>query len=322
MIHANPSDPADPISHVFSLLRVDHRYPARLDARGSWALSFPGSSHVRFGAAVAGSCWLTVGGEPEPVRLEAGDGYLLTRGQVYAVGSDPALQPEDGVQLFREHEGHVRYGSENGSRTSLVSGRFTFDELSSEVLLRILPPTLHLKASSAPQVLRAAIDLLDYETRERRFGASLVTHHIAQIMLVHALRLVASSPGHAPLGWLAALANPQIGTALQLLHAQSDRRWTVAELARTAGMSRSIFALRFKELTGSAPLDYLLHLRMRKAGLALRSSQRNVATVAYEAGYRSESAFSNAFKRVMGASPKDFRERAAPLPARDLSLHG
>ncbi|SFP26614.1 AraC family transcriptional regulator [Variovorax sp. 770b2] len=307
------TDPSDPISHVFSLLRVDHRYPARLDARGDWALSFPGSSHVRFGAAVAGACWLTVGNEAQPLRIEAGDGYLLTRGQVYTVASDLSIRPEDGVELFRRNDSHLHYGTGQGERVSLVSGRFTFDELSTEVLLGVLPPTLHLKAGDgSSEVLKAAIDMLDYETRERRFGASFVTHHVAQIMLVHALRRVAASPEHPPLGWLAALANPHIGAALGLMHAQSDRRWTVGELARAAGMSRSIFALRFKELTGSAPLDYLLHLRMRKAGLALRAGRGNVASIAYEIGYRSESAFSNAFKRVMGASPKDFRAHAAP----------
>src|SRR5690606_18863889 len=216
--------------------------------------------------------------------------------------------PKEGVHLFREHEGRVEYGEGEGPRASLVSGRFAFDELSSELLLQVLPPIVHLKsADDVAQVLRAAIDMLDYETRDRRFGASLVTHHVAQIMLIQALRLVAAAPDHAPLGWLAALANRRIGIALRLMHEQTRRRWTVIDLAEAAGMSRSIFALRFKELTGSAPLDYLLHLRMRKASQALRSGATSIASVAFEAGYHSESAFSNAFKRVMGMPPKTFR---------------
>ena len=302
----------DPLSHVFSLLSIDQRHPARLDARGSWSLAFPGSSHVRFGAAVAGGCWLIVEGEPAPLRLEQGDGYLLTRGQAYTVTTDPQLSPDDGFLVFRSQGSHVRYGEGPDPCVSLVSGRFTFDELSNELLLQVLPRTMHLKAGGdLPQVLQAAIDILDYETRDRRFGASLVTHHVAQIMLVQALRRVAASPDHPPMGWLAALADPRIGVALKAMHEQLDRRWTVGELARAAGMSRSIFALRFKQLTGNAPLDYLLRLRMRTACQALGAGHTNVAGVAYEIGYHSESAFSNAFKRVMGAPPKRFLPQKA-----------
>jgi AraC-like DNA-binding protein len=296
----------DPLRHIFPLLRIDPRRPARLDTGGTWALRFPGSPHVRFGAAVAGMSWLTVAGQQHPLKLESGDGYLLTRGQAYTVGSDPDMPGEDGFALFRQQGGHVQYGSARS--VSLVSGRFTFDELSSELLLQVLPPIVHLKpADDSAVVLRAAIDLLDYETREQRLGASLVTHHVAQIMLVQALRMVAASEIARPMGWLAALADPRIGAALQLMHEQIDRRWTVHELAKVAGMSRSVFARRFKQLVGSAPLDYLLHLRMRVAGNALRSGRGNVSAVALEIGYRSESAFSTAFKRIMGAPPKDFR---------------
>ncbi len=296
----------DPLLQIFSLLKVDHRHPARLDTGGTWALRFPGSSHVRFGAAVRGACWLSVEGAPESIHLQAGDGYLLTRGQPYTMASDLGLPTEEGAPLFRQQNSLVRYG-EGEPDTTLVAGRFTFDELSSELLLQVLPSLVHLKAEGEGSVLQAAIHMLDHETRERRLGASLVTHHIAQIMLVQSLRQIAASPDRPAMGWLAALADPRIGAALQLMHEQLDRRWTVNDLAREAGMSRSIFALRFKQLTGSAPLDYLLHLRMRMACQALQSGERNVAEVAYEAGYHSESAFSNAFKRVMGVPPKTFR---------------
>lgn len=295
----------DPLLQIFSLLKIDLKHPARLDAGGTWALKFPGSSHVRFGAVAQGQCWLTVQGQKEPILLCAADGYLLTRGQAYTLGSAPDLPAEEGAPLFRQHNSRVHCGQ--GEGTSVVSGRFTFDELSSEALLQVLPPIVHLQGDHHSPVLQAAIDMLDYETRHQCLGASLVTHHVAQIMLVHSLRQLAASSESPAMGWMAALADPRIGTALQLMHEKIDQRWTVNDLARAAGMSRSIFALRFKQLTGSAPLDYLLRLRMRIACQALQTGERNVAEVAYEAGYHSESAFSNAFKRVMGVPPKTFR---------------
>jgi AraC-like DNA-binding protein len=301
----------DTLRHVFTLLQVDNRPPARLETGGEWALKFRGSSHVRFAAVVAGSCWLEVEGLTHPLQLSAGDGYLLTRGQSYQVGSRPGMDALDGMPLFRaSRDGRVAYGA--GRDTVLVSGRFTFSELHSEQLLQILPAVMYLPAGGkAGPALAASIGLLDYETRQPRFGGSVVCHHLAQVMLIEALRIVVDSPDHPPLGWLAALADSRIGVALQAIHDNPARPWTVALLAKEAGMSRSLFALRFRGLAGAAPLDYLLKLRVKIAAQALRTSRRSVSAIAYDVGYQSESAFSNAFKRETGMAPRDFRQQPA-----------
>jgi AraC-like DNA-binding protein len=305
----------DPLRRLFPLLNIDLRDPTRIDTGGNWALCFPGSSHVRFGAVVAGFCWLTADGAAKPLKLECGDGYLLTRGQSYAIASDPSLPAEDGVALLPGRQGGpIKYGP--GEGTSLISGRFKFDELSNELLLQVLPPVVHLSGSGLDSIpLKAAIDIVDYETRTQGFGATLITHHVAQIMVVQSLRSAIVSSPRQPMGWLAGLADPRIGMAMELMHEQIDKRWTVAELAKAAGMSRSLFARRFKELSGSTPLDYLLRLRMRIALEALRSGQRNIATIGYEMGYQSESAFTVAFSRVMGRPPSEFRKSHEMSPS-------
>jgi AraC-like DNA-binding protein len=106
-------------------------------------------------------------------------------------------------------------------------------------------------------------------------------------------------------GWIGALSDPKIGAGLRLLHRDVSRNWKVEELARSVGMSRSAFALRFKTLVGVPPLDYLLRWRMQRARDLLRRND-NVATVAFRLGYQSESAFGNAFKRIYGRSPKRY----------------
>lgn len=301
----------DTLRHVFSLLQVDNRPPARLETGGEWALQFRGSSHVRFGAVVSGSCSLVVEGLKKPLKLSAGDGYLLTRGQAYQLGSDPALPAEDGMALYRARtDGRVVYGAARD--TIIVSGRFKFSELHSEQLLQMLPAVMHMTANGTDgPALAASVRLLDYETEQTRFGGSVVCHHLAQVMLIEALRLVVESPDHPPFGWLAALADPRIGVALQAIHDKPADAWTVAQLAKVAGMSRSLFALRFRRLVGAAPLDYLLKLRVKLAGQALRTSRRSVSSIAYDMGYQSESAFSNAFKRETGVSPRDYRTQVA-----------
>jgi len=93
------------------------------------------------------------------------------------------------------------------------------------------------------------------------------------------------------------------------------------ELAASVGMSRSKFALRFKSLVGPGPFDYLLHWRMHLAVRALRGSNKPIYSVAFGLGYESESAFSNAFKRVMGYSPNSLRMREKALQAENGLPH-
>jgi AraC-like DNA-binding protein len=112
-------------------------------------------------------------------------------------------------------------------------------------------------------------------------------------------------------GWLQALGDPRVGAAIRLLHAEPARRWQLQELAAAAGMSRSNFALRFKQLAGLAPLDYLLRWRMRLGAKALRGGSDPVSAIAWALGYQSESAFSHAFKRINGMSPQAYRRNAA-----------
>lgn len=298
----------DSFSQMFPLVRVDSRPAARLETGGEWALRFTGSSHVRFGACVAGTIWLEAAG-CAPLALSPGDGYLLTQGQRYQLGSRPGIAATDGMPLYRAaRDGRVFHGEARG--TVFVSGRFTFDELRSKQLLEVLPPVIHIPADCAvAPALAAAVRMLDFETSEPLFGAGLVCHHVAQVMLVQALRVIKASPGPEPVGWLAALADPRIGLALQAIHGKPGQDWSVAELANIAGMSRSLFASRFHTLAGAAPRDYLLKLRLKLAAQMLRGSKRSISSIGYEVGYRSESAFSNAFKREAGCSPSEFRER-------------
>jgi AraC-like DNA-binding protein len=106
------------------------------------------------------------------------------------------------------------------------------------------------------------------------------------------------------------IALTRIGQALRVLHADPGRRWTLEGLAQEAAMSSTAFALRFKVLVGRPPLDYLLRWRMRLAARALASAHLRLAEIALSVGYESESAFSVAFKRVMGCAPKQYQTRA------------
>lgn len=307
----------DPLSDILTLLNVRTAHFSRFEAGGEWALRFGGFEHVKIGALLAGSCWLTAEGSA-PVRLTAGDCYLLAVGRPYEVADALETPAADGFEVYAAAgPGTVYYGTipDSPDRTVMIGGSITFDDNTAALMLDSLPGLVRIAADSAPaQVLRPALRMLADETAVARPGTEVMTRHLTQILFIQALRAYLADDGADALpSWLGALNDPPIATALTLMHQQPDRRWTVADLASAVGMSRSSFALHFKTLVGLPPLDYLLRWRMRSAAQALRSGDRTVASVATEWGYASESAFSNAFKRVTGSSPARYWSKAPSL---------
>ncbi|MDO8211748.1 AraC family transcriptional regulator [Conexibacter sp. CPCC 206217] len=314
-----PTSTADPLSDVLDLLRVERAVSAVLEAGGAWAVRFPPYAHVKFSAVLRGSCWLVADGVAEPVRLHAGDAYLLADGAPYVLASDLGLEPVEAGPIFERAraEGRAaRVGDQAcGGHPDLVisGGGFSFDARNAALLLDALPPLVVMRgddpaAPRAAAVVRAAVELLAAERAQPSLGSGLMQERLADVLFLQALRVVvASGASPAQRGWLSALGDPQIGAALRLMHGEIARRWTVAELAAAVGMSRSSFAERFRRLVGAAPLDYLLQWRMRTAARALEDPARTVSSVAYAWGYTSDSAFSNAFKRVMGSAPAHYR---------------
>lgn len=298
----------DPLSDVFHLLKVESVLSARLEVYGAWSLRFSAYEHIKFGGVLEGSFWLWFEDGAPPVELRAGDFYLLTQGQAYCTGSDPSLPPIDGREVLatsRCADGIVRYG-QSGEKVSAAGGRFVFDANTSELLLKSLPSLIHIPAASgtAP-ALRAVLDLLRLETETPRLGASVAAASLANMVLVQVLREYLASGVHMQ-GWLGALADPKIGTALALIHADVARRWKVDELAAAVAMSRTTFAERFRALVGMTPIDYLTDWRIAKASAALREG-KSIASIAESIGYGSEAAFNSAFKRIVGQSPGRYR---------------
>ena len=312
----------DPLSDVLSLLKVEDAAFGRLEAGGQWALQSPKAKHVVFCALLDGPCWLIPDDADQPIRMGAGDCFAISNGTSFRLCSDLTANAEDYSAPLKNPTNAVRRLG-TGSGTSLIGGRFTFADACPKPLLGFLPPTLYIRAGSdSATSLRGILHKLAYELDNAHVGKALMMNHLAQVALLAALRAYVTCEQQPSQGWLGALADERIGKALSLMHADVAKRWTVADLATSVGMSRSKFALRFKSLVGLGPLDYLLHWRMNLAVRALRGSNKPVNSVAYGLGYESESAFSNAFKRVMGYSPKSLRMREKTLQTENGSPSG
>jgi len=316
----------DPLSDVLSLLKPQSYMSAGFDAGGNWSIRFPGQpGTIKCGAVVTGSCWLSVDGVGEPVRLETGDCFLLPGGRPFGLASDTTVPPVDAIRIFpsARNGGIVRHNG--GGDYFLVSSRFTLAGHHAGILLKMLPPIVHIQNASARAAMRWSVERMMQELREPQPGGFLVIQHLAHMMLVQALRLHLTEGPKGGVGWLSALADRRMGAAIGAMHGDPAHRWSLPALAKLAGMSRSSFALKFKRAVGVAPLEYLARWRMLLAADRLESTGDPVSTVARGLGYESESAFSTAFKRVMGCSPRQYarsRLPAFPSPGERLPERG
>jgi AraC-like DNA-binding protein len=164
--------------------------------------------------------------------------------------------------------------------------------------------------------MRWSLERLGQELREPQPGGFLVAEHLAYLMLVQALRLHLAEGLKGGVGWLFALGDRQMSAAITAMHDDPAHRWTLQQLAQIAGMSRSIFAQKFKDTVGEPPMEYLLRWRMTLAGDKLVDSSDPISVIALSLGYESESAFGKAFKRVMGCSPRQYSRGRSPTQSR------
>ena len=296
----------DALSDVLSLLKPRRPMCGGTDNGGEWSIQFGPHEGLKFYAIIAGACWLAVEGVAEPARISAGDGYLLPRGRPFRIASDLSLPPVDASTVYYPPmNGAIR--TLNGGGDCLGVGcHFTFAGTHANILLGVLPPIVPIQQDADKAALRWSLERMLSEFREPRPGGLLVIQHLAQMMLIQAIRAYLAEGPAGGVGWLFALTDPTIGASINALHQDPSYPWTVQTLADRAGLSRSTFALKFKETVGSSPLDYLTRWRMLLAGDKLTHSTDPIATIARTVGYESESAFSTAFKRVMGSSPRQY----------------
>jgi AraC-like DNA-binding protein len=296
----------DPLSGVLSLLKPRNTMCGGFDVGGEWSFQFPKHEGIKCYAVASGQCWLSVENVPEAVHLKAGDCFLLPLGRPFRLASDLALEPVDFRSLYPIPLNGRIASWNGGGDVSGVGGYFGLEGNHAGILLGMLPPIVHIRKEADKLALRWSIERMMAELREPQPGSFLILEHLAQMMLVQALRAHLADGLSGSVGWLFALADPQMSLAIQSMHDDPGHPWTLQDLSERVGMSRSGFAQKFKETVGATPIDYLTRWRMLLAGDRLTNSSDPISVISQSLGYESESAFSTAFKRVMGCSPRQY----------------
>lgn len=300
----------DPLSEVLSLLKLHSYMAGGFDLAGEWSVQFGRYEGIKCYALVSGQCWLVVDGVPDAIQLQTGDCFLLPRGLPFRLASDIKLPAVDAQTLLATPlNGGIRTWNGGGECFS-VGGHFAFTASHARILFEELPPIVHIRSESEKAELRWALERLRQELRDQLPGTSLVAQQLATMLLIQALRLHLAEGSDGRAGWLFALVDNQMKAAITSMHDDPAHRWTLQELAERSGMSRSIFASKFKATVGTAPMEYLTRWRMLLAGQRLTSSDDPISVIALSLGYESESAFGKAFRRVIRSSPRQYRRSA------------
>ena len=306
----------DVLSDVITVMRTGQPRSARVAWHAPWAQRFasvPGAAG--FQIVLQGSCWLLLP-DADPVPLAAGDVVFRPHGRGHTLADNPATppapacDPSDPQALQRYATGTV--GTPAGAgipATVTLCGAYELDPARAHPLLDDLPELIRLPAHLGrhPE-LRATVDLLATELERPRLGTDAIIPALLDTLLLHILRTwLDQNPTPATTGWAAALNDPATTAALQAIHRDPARPWTVATLAAEAGLSRAPFARRFTTLLGQPPLSYLTWWRMTTAARLLRESDAPLRIIAQQAGYSSEVALAAAFKRQYGLTPGRYR---------------
>ena len=292
----------DPLAEVIALLQPRAVFSRRISGAGRWGVAYSAFGHPSFCAVLEGRCRLAVDGQ-RALTLEAGDFVLLPATPGFTMsGFEPVRPVRLDPKVTSAHLGEVRHGTRGGPPdVRLLGGWFAFDSPDAALLVSLLPALVHVRGVERLSML---VRLVGEESSERRPGRELVLTRLVEVLLIEALR---STPGEdAPAGLLRGLADAPLASAIRLMHGQLARPWTVAQLAKTAGVSRSAFFERFTRTVGLSPMEYLLGWRMAVARDLLRRHDLGVGDVAERVGYGSASTFSTAFSRHVGQPPSRY----------------
>jgi AraC-like DNA-binding protein len=271
----------------------------------------PGAENVViFHLITEGECHVELGEGP-PMHLIAGDAVLFPQGDAHRMASEPGVAPAPGGRLadvLSRSPRQLAYGGV-GATTRLVFGYMACDARLARLLLAGLPPVVrvNVRGSNAGAWLEASVRYALAEARSPRPGGAGVLAKLSEVRFIEVLRLYMNEQRADRVGWLAGLGDRIVGAALNALHKEPARAWTLEELARAAGTSRSVLAERFAQLVGSSPMQYLTQWRMMLAANLLCRSNVPLARVAEDVGYQTDTAFSRAFRREFGAPPAAWR---------------
>ncbi|MBX4963152.1 AraC family transcriptional regulator [Rhizobium binae] len=299
----------DLLSDVLSASRLGASQISFAHLLTPWGIAVEPMRNAAIHLVQAGECWLRLEGRAEPIHIGQGDMLLVAGGVAHQISNPPDAE----VLPMQMALAHSRAGDRDASgegETTLLCAKLSVRERVPNPLVPLLPPLVLLTRAQveADASLRLIGELLRIEADGLNIGRDIVAPRLLDSALVFLLRAWLESQPVQVAGWFAALRDPAVARALRLIHAAPARPWSVESLASSVGQSRATFARRFAKVMGEPPLTYIARWRMNMAARALAETSDTVDQIAHRVGYESTPSFSQAFQRIAGRSPGEYRK--------------
>ena len=279
--------------------------------RDATALQFPCDRSMGLHVVTAGQVYLHAPSLPEPLCLQTGDVAVMARGCLHTVSTHADMGAVRTVSLA--HAWPLPQSDTPGDAppNALLSGAYQFWHNPVHPFFAEMPDWLVLRAQDGPypRAMANSMELLQQELARHELGSETLVYGLLDVIYVLLMREMLQRQGARTACWSHAIQDPQVMKAVQAMHDDCARAWTLDKLAQHAGLSRTSLAERFRESMGNTPLNYLRTVRMQKAMAALSESERSLEQIAREVGYTDAFSFSKVFKRTAGVAPRDFRRQ-------------
>lgn len=298
----------DILAEVLDRIRLGGSLLFHFELGFPWSLELPQRPYAVFHYLSRGSATVTLE-RGQKLLMTEGDFVVFTRGEPHVIYSDCRTKPFPVLDLKRPpaHLGVVRHGGSGQPLSTMICGNFTVARPSRGSVLELLPPVLLLKPETDGDWLKIILQRMVNESALERPGQGVALSRLTEVLFVEVLRCWVRSLGPGEGGWLGAMTDPHIGPALQLIHEQPDRPWTLGDLGHRVGLGRSAFSARFSKLVGQPMYRYLIARRMTEAAFLLETSDEGIARIATRVGYETATAFSKLFHQHHGLSPGRYR---------------
>jgi len=298
----------DPLSDILDLLGFKSSIYFQKNFCGNWKMSIADTGFAQFHFIVRGNAVIEHEGQQE--HLSSGDLVVFPKGAAHAISDHPSSPATRGQDVIA----NIQIGAEpfmvGEQTTRMICGHFEYDLTHQHPLIRDLPSRILLKTGELQMgtLVSSLMTLIVNETRSAEMGSRIVTQHLSQALFTSILREHFDQEGSS-LGSSFGMRDERIILAISAIHEASGWKHTLADLASIAGMSRSSFVAKFKSQVGQTPGEYALNWKMFKARQTLQKTEETIDQVSHMFGYSSGSAFSRAFREVLGVSPSQVRDR-------------
>ncbi|MCF2858135.1 AraC family transcriptional regulator [Pseudoalteromonas sp. SMS1] len=298
----------DALSNILKAIRLQASSYFCTEFSAPWGIRELQTDYGTFHYVVTGGAWLSTEDNQHDTYLSCGDIVAFPTGSAHQISDAPNSKTVSGDELLAKIYNNANPFEGEFNKTTLLCGYFKYQSHSNLPILRDMPSFVHIQQGRNDSCvwLNSLANILARESRSALPGGTVVVDRLTEAFVIQILRWHINTQD-TDKNYFSALGDTRLSCALSIIHRDPAHPWTVERLARQSGMSRSAFSSLFHEVIGMTPMAYLSQWRMHLAQDLLRDKQTSMVSIAEQVGYRSESSFSKAFKKIVGVSPGQIR---------------